>query len=305
MNLRYAVIGTGAIGGYYGGKLAKAGREVHFLLRSDFPVVKENGLQINSVNGSFTVKQVNAYQSTNDMPVCDVVLVGLKTTSNNILPQLLKPIVHPNSIVVLIQNGLGIEQQLAESLPDTGIAGGLAFICAQKNSPGTISHLDLGQINLSLFQGDPKLLQQIGNDLSEAGIPAKVTENLNYARWHKLLWNVPFNGMCVVLNTSTDKLMNNEATRKLAREIMLEVVGAAQKCGHNLSDELPDKMLQLTAGMKPYAPSMKLDYDNKRPMEIEAIYSAPIRTARKAGFEMKKTEMLEQQLKFISAHRNK
>jgi len=302
MDLKYAVIGTGAIGGFYGGKLAQAGKEVHFLLRSDYKIVKEKGLRVNSINGDFQVNPINAYQSIHDMPVCDVVLVGLKTTSNDILPELLQPILHKNSMVVLIQNGLGIEQKLAQSLPETGIAGGLAFICSQKNSPGIITHLDLGKINLSLFQGNQTLLQQIGNDFKEAGIAAKVAENLDYFRWHKLLWNVPFNGMCVVLNTSTDKLMNNEATRKLAREIMFEVVGAAQKCGHNLSDDLPDKMIQLTAEMKPYAPSMKLDYDNRRPMEIEAIYSAPIRAARAAGFEMKKTEMLEQQLKFIASN---
>jgi len=301
MGLKYAVIGTGAIGGYYGGKLAKAGNEVHFLFRSDFEQVKKNGLQVNSVNGDFLINPVLAYHSTEDMPACDVILVGLKTTANHQLASLLKPVLHKNSLVVLIQNGLGIEEKLAEELPETNIAGGLAFICSQKNSPGVISHLDLGRINLGLFRGNREQLEQVCTDFCEAGVDAHVAESLGYARWHKLVWNVPFNGMCVVLNSNTDHLMGNESIRELSREMMKEVVEAAQKCGYDLANDLPDKMINMTMGMEPYAPSMKLDFDNKRALEVEAIYSAPVKAAQKAGYEMKKVAMLEQQLKFINS----
>lgn len=301
MNLKYAVIGTGAIGGYYGGKLAHAGKDVHFLFRSDYEHVKKNGLQIRSVRGDFLLNPVQAYHSTTEMPVCDVVLVGLKTTANHLLPSLLKPVLHENSLVVLIQNGLGMEEKLVEALPNAGIAGGLAFICSQKNSPGVISHLDYGQINLGLFQGSAEMLKQVCDDLLAAGVDVTLGESLGYARWQKLVWNVPFNGMCVVLNTETDILMKHDSTRELSRDIMTEVVLAAQACGYPLSSGLPDKMIKMTMSMEPYAPSMKLDFDNKRPLEIETIYSAPIAAARKAGYEMKKTQMLEQQLKFMSS----
>ena len=133
MGLKYAVIGTGAIGGFYGGKLAKAGNEVHFLLRSDYEQVKKNGLQIHSVDGDFLLNPVHAYHSTNAMPVCDVILVGLKTTANHQLASLLKPILHENSLVILIQNGLGVEEKLAEELPDTNIAGrSRIYLCTEK-----------------------------------------------------------------------------------------------------------------------------------------------------------------------------
>ncbi|MFV0593568.1 MAG: putative 2-dehydropantoate 2-reductase [Draconibacterium sp.] len=301
MGLKYAVIGTGAIGGYYGGKLAKAGQEVHFLFRSDFEQTKKNGLQIDSVNGDFLINPVLAYNSTDDMPACDVILVGLKTTANYRLASLLKPILHKNSLVILIQNGLGVEEKLAEELPDTNIAGGLAFICSQKNSPAVISHLDLGRINLGLYRGNKELLQQVCNDFCRAGVDAHIAESLGYARWHKLVWNVPFNGMCVVLNSNTDRLLENESIRELSYDMMKEVVEAAQKCGYNLDSDLPDKMIKMTLGMEPYAPSMKLDFDNKRALEVEAIYSAPVKAAQKAGYEMKKVAMLEQQLQFINS----
>ena len=123
MSLRYAIVGTGAIGGYYGGRLANSGSDVHFLFHSDYEHVAANGLKVDSVNGNFVINPINAYKSTADMPECDVVLVGLKSTQNHFLPQLLPPLLKSSTLVVLIQNGLGLEHQLADALPNQPIAG--------------------------------------------------------------------------------------------------------------------------------------------------------------------------------------
>ena len=122
-----------------------------------------------------------------------------------------------------------------------------------------------------------------------AGVDAHVAESLGYARWHKLVWNVPFNGMCVVLNSNTDRLLENESIRELSHEMMQEVVEAAQKCGYNLDNDLPHKMINMTMKMEPYAPSMKLDFDNKRTLEVEAIYSAPVKAAQKSRLQNEKS----------------
>ena len=111
---------------------------------------------------------------------------------------------------------------------------------------------------------------------------------------------MPFNGMTVALNTSTDKLLKNPATRQLIYDQMMEVIGAANALGVNtLTSEFADKMMQMTDEMVPYSPSMKLDFDYHRPMEIEYLYSHPIAEAKKFGFEMPKLAMLEAELKFI------
>ncbi len=301
MSIRYGVIGTGAIGGFYGGKLAQNGNDVHFLFRSDFHHVKENGLKVDSVNGDFHLPGVSCYSSVQEMPKCDVVLVGLKTINNHLLPQLLQPIVHANSLVILIQNGLGIEAELANEMPEIQIASGMAFICSHKAGPGHITHLDFGRIELGLFTfGGKELLAHCCEDFEKAGVPAVVADNLGLARWKKLIWNVPFNGLTVVLNTTTDKIMKLQATKELSLEIMHEVIDAAGYCGYEIDRSVAGQMISMTETMTPYAPSMKLDYDNKRPMEIQAIYTNPIQTARKAGYEMKKVAMLEQQLRFIA-----
>lgn len=301
MRLKYAVIGTGAIGGYYGGKLANAGQDVHFLFRSDYEQVRECGLRVNSVSGDFLLNPVNAYSSTEDMPLCDVVLVSLKTTANHLLPELLKPILHCNSLVVLIQNGWGIEAALAEKIPEISVAGGMAFICSQKNEPGIISHLDYGSINLGLYRGNKELLESVCRDFTQAGVKAHLSSDLGKARWQKLVWNVPFNGMSVVLDALTDKMVQNESMRRLLFDIMNEVVTAAKFCGVEIDPEFPDKMIAMTMEMTAYAPSMKLDYDHQRPMEIDTMYTAPIVAAAAAGYDMRKTKMLEQQLRFVES----
>ncbi len=302
MAIKYGIIGTGALGGFYGGMLAKAGQEVHFLFRSDFEYVKIHGLRVDSILGNFHLPQVNAYKNPDDMPKCDVVLVCLKTTGNHHLPEILRPIVHDKSIVILLQNGLGLEEDLSAQLPETMFAGGLAFICSNKIGPGHINHLDYGKLNIASYNVTGNaVLEQVVSDFQEAGIKADLLPDLKFARWQKLVWNIPFNGMTVVLNTTTDKIMANEQTRELSKELMLEVIRGANACGVPLKEALAQQMIDMTIKMKPYAPSMKLDYDHRRPMEIEYIYSKPIETARKAGFEMHKISMLEKQLRFIQS----
>ncbi|MDL2215150.1 putative 2-dehydropantoate 2-reductase [Dysgonomonas sp. OttesenSCG-928-M03] len=304
MSLKYAVIGTGAIGGYYGGMLANAGKDVHFLFHSDYEYVKEHGLQVDSVNGDFRLFPVQAYNRTEDMPECDVVLVCLKSTSNSLLKDLLPPLLHEKSLVVLIQNGLGLEEDLASSFPGLEIAGAMAFICSNKIGKGHIAHLDEGAINIGSYScKDSVILEQVNTDFSESGVDCHIVD-LEPARWKKLIWNIPYNGMTVVLNTTTDKLMNNSVSRQLLRELMLEVIHAANRVGEgrfNLSESLADDMLETTDRMTPYSPSMKLDFDNHRPLEIEYIYSRPITRALEAGYDMTKVSMLEKQLRFIKS----
>ena len=107
----------------------KAGRQVRFLLHSDYDYVKEHGLQIDSCDGSFHLDNVEAYSNTQDMPMSDVVIVCLKTTNNHLLKQMLTPIVGKDTIVVLIQNGIGVEADLQQKFPALHIVAGLAFIC--------------------------------------------------------------------------------------------------------------------------------------------------------------------------------
>lgn len=296
----YSIIGTGGIGGYYGGCLARAGKEVHFLLHKDYNFVREHGLQVNSCRGGFHLDRVNAYDNSADMPASDVVIVALKSINNPLLKDLLPPLLKPDTLVLLIENGIGVEAQVQAMFPQALLAAGLAFICTAKTGPGVVHHQDLGKLTIAPYTpGAEQRTAEVIRDFTEAGVKAVTAEYLE-ARWKKQVWNMPFNGMTVALNTSTDALMANPSTAALIRAQMLEVIAAARALGvKNIDENFADLMLEMTAGMKPYAPSMKLDHDFGRPMEIGAIYTEALRQAREAGCPMPRLEMLEAQLRFI------
>ena len=323
--MRYGIIGAGAIGGFYGAKLARAGQEVHFLLRSDYEYVKQHGLQVDSCDGSFHLTDVNAYLSTEDMPKCDVVLVCLKSVNNGKLQTLLPPLLHDKAaskreqsdaridsaereqarpkvktLVVLIQNGIGVEEDVQKMFPDVQLAAGLAFICSAKTEPGRVNHQCYGSINLANYScKDEALMQAVVDEFRQAGIETGLVE-YHEARWKKAVWNMPFNGMTVALHTQTDLLLKNKATRQLIREQMMEVVRTAQHLGvKNLDESFVDKMIATTDAMTPYSPSMRLDYDFHRRMEIYYLYTRPLEIAREAGCPMPKLEMLEAELRFL------
>ena len=299
--MKYAIIGTGAVGGFYGGKLANAGKDVHFLLHSDYEYVKKNGLQIDSCDGSFHIAAPNVYNNTLDMPKADVVIVALKTTRNHLLNQLLPPLLHKETLVLLIQNGIGPEPELQKHFPDLYLAAGLAFICSAKTEPGRVNHQCYGSINIGNYScKNETLFKTMIADFIEAGIKTAEIE-YNEARWKKAVWNMPFNGMTVVMNAQTNELLAHPATMQLIRRQMLEVIGAAKALGvKNIDESFADKMIENTLNMTPYSPSMKLDYDFHRPMEIEYLYSNAIAEAHRIGYSMPCLEMLEAQLKFLN-----
>jgi 2-dehydropantoate 2-reductase len=305
----YAILGTGALGGFYGAKLQKAGLDVHFLLHSDYEQVINHGLIIDSKDGDFTLPSVNAYPEVGKMPRCDVVVVSLKTTQNHLLPQMLPSVVKDDGVVLVLQNGLGIEAEVAAIAGSDKVIGGLCFLCSNKIAPGHIHHLDYGQITMGEYAanyhpvGMTQRLRKIAHDFESAGITIELTEDLLLARWQKLVWNIPYNGLSVILNATTAELMADVDTRQLVEQLMSEVVAGAKSSGREIPQNFVQLMLDYTDNMKPYRTSMKIDYDERRPLEVEAIFGNPLRMARSNGVDLPQIDCLYRQLKFIDAHR--
>ena len=302
-SLQYTVIGSGGIGGFYGGMLAKAKARMNFLFHTDYDHVMQYGLRVDSVLGNFHLPKISAFLETSAMPPCDVVLVCLKTTNNQLLKTLLPPLLKKETLVILIQNGLGVEEDLRNDFPSLNLAAGLGFICSQKLGPGHVSHLDYGKLTLAPDNSAAEnILNQVAEDMRSAGLEVNILPDLESARWKKLIWNIPYNGSTVVLNATTKQLMENTATEQLMYDLMQEVMTGANACGikYPIKESFIHEMLEMTRHMTPYSPSMKLDYDNHRPMEIEYIYTRPLQKAFHAGVDMKKVAMLEKQLRFVS-----
>ncbi len=305
-NITYAVIGVGAVGGYYGGLLARHGLDVHFLLHNDYYHVMNHGLVVDSIDGDFVLPKVNAYESAADMPRCDIVIVALKTTQNVHLADILSHVATPDSIIVVLQNGIGIEKDIAELIPGRTVIGGLCFLCSNKVGPGHIKHIDYGALTLGEYisgykaAGITSSLDFVAKAFQQAKITVRLSENLGEARWKKLVWNAPFNGLSVVLNATTDKIISNDASRSLSLDIMMEVIHGAAALGYNIDKAFADQMMTLTRQMKAYKPSMMLDFETGRPLEIDAMYWRPISEAQAKGRQMTAMRTLALQLEYLN-----
>jgi 2-dehydropantoate 2-reductase len=302
------IIGTGAIGGFYGVMLARAGFDVHFLLRSEFAAVAERGLQVDSAaHGALTLNPVQAYSSAEDMPACDWLLVGAKTTSNADLAPAIIQAAAPNAKVLLLQNGLDVEDSLRALLPDSlHLLGGLCLICVHRTGPGAITHQALGAVNVGYHSGPATdeqarmaIVEEGAGLFRSAGIDSQAMPNLHQARWQKLVWNIPYNGLSVLLGAGTTPLMADADSRELIKALMAEVVQGAKACGHDMPAGYADYLFMMTEKMPDYWPSMYHDFLHKRPLELAAIYARPLAAAKAAGCELPRIEALYRSLSFI------
>jgi 2-dehydropantoate 2-reductase len=303
--MKIAVVGCGAVGSFYGAMLGRAGREIHFLLRSDYDVVRQKGLTVRSVEGDFHV-QPRCARTPEEIGICDMVLIGLKTTANDRFPKLLPPLVGAHTAVATLQNGLGNTEQLAQLFSPEQILSGLCFVCLNRVQPGVIHHLEYGMIVLGEFQrrAGPRT-HGLAAMFRDAGVPCKVTDNLARAQWEKLVWNIPFNGLGVAgaagydaltqlpsANShlrsvgpvlTTDKLLADPRWEKLLRELMSEVLAAADALGFKIPAVFAEEQIERTRTMGAYKASTLLDFELDRPLELESMFLEPLHRAQAAG----------------------
>lgn len=300
-----AIVGSGAIGLYYGGRLAKAGEDVRFLLRSDFNEVNLRGIRCSSVHGDFTLPQVNGHRSAEEIGPVDLVIVSWKATANGHLREVLRPLLHPGTQVLTLQNGLGNCEAIAAITGPERVLGALCFVCLNRLAPGFVSHTAGGRISVGEFVPDERRrAQEVVSRFQAAGIPAELGEPLEEAQWTKLVWNVPFNGLSIAEGgVTTDELLRSPEIETEIRCLMQEIVMAARAIGLSLGEELIDFNIERTRPMGPYRPSSMIDYLEGREVEIGPIWEEPLRRAKEAGVPVPHLEMLLQRIKSRLADR--
>lgn len=282
-----AVVGSGAIGLYYGGRLAAAGEDVRFLLRSDMEAARRDGLRVKSIHGDFTVPEVKGFATSEEIGPVDLVIIAWKTTSNHLLEKILPPLLHEQTRVLTLQNGLGNCERIATIVPPAHVLGGLCFVCCNRLAPATVSHTAGGRISLGSWRGDPADAVEIVSRFKAAGIPAEVAENLERAQWEKLVWNIPFNGLSVAEGgKTTDQLLAVSDTENEIRALMTEVIAAANAQGLPLDDSLIAFNIDRTRPMGPYRTSSMIDFIEGREVEVNPIWQEPLRRAKEADVEM-------------------
>jgi 2-dehydropantoate 2-reductase len=295
-----AVIGAGAVGSYYGALLARAGHDVRFLMRRDFAAVRAGGLNVHSINGDFTLTPVQVFRSPAEIGIVDWVVCSLKATAIDEARDLIRPCLGPQTRIVALMNGLGNEGRLAEWFGGERVFGGMAFVCINRGEPGVVHHLEYGRVNIGHWFDDPAENEQLRALLASGGIDVVVAPNLRYARWEKLCWNIPFNGLSVAAGgVGTWTITGDAELRATADRVMREVVAignadleSAGSAARLDERDIVERMFGQTESMGDYRTSMVIDYVLGQPLEVEAILGEPVRRARALGVPAPAVESL-------------
>jgi 2-dehydropantoate 2-reductase len=299
MGFRIAIVGSGAIGSYYGAKLAHAGSDVHFLMRGDLSDLRRDGIFVRGEGENFQVAKINCYNSTKEIGACDLVIVAVKATSNSDLVDLVQPLLDERTMLLTLQNGLGNDEFLAKHFGAGRVLGGLCFIALNRRSRTEIERYAYGHIVLGEFRhASQSRTREVAAEFTRGRVTCNITDDLALERWRKLIWNIPFNGLSILAGgIDTAAIVGDEDLRQATLALMDEVIAAANKCGHALASDAWREHIERTETMGGYKPSTLLDWEAGRPLEIEPIWGEPSRRAVAAGGQMQRTEMIYALLK--------
>jgi 2-dehydropantoate 2-reductase len=293
--MKIAVVGTGALGQFYGAQLLLAGHEVHFIARRDADVLTQRGLVIhqvptNQVASTATLPLIQrhpvaVHRDAAGIGPVDWIVVTLKTTGLDALGPLVPDLLGSETRLTVLCNGLGIEERIAAWVPPDRIFGQLCFVCVNRDDDGTVRHLAHGAVAVGSLAGAP--VDALADLWTGAGVRCHRPASLLEARWRKLVWNIPFNGLATVHDTTTDVLMAQHAEE--LHRLMAETIAianadlAASRRAERIEEAWAEEQFRRTSEMGAYAPSTLLDARAGRPLERDALFDEPLRRAERLG----------------------
>ena len=301
---KIAIIGSGAVGCYYGGMLAHAGHDVHFLMRADLDTVRREGLVILTKGREVRRPLVHCAGTTEEIGPVDLVIISLKATANSELERLLPPLIDGRTALLTLQNGLGNEAFLSERWGGERVMGALCFVCINRIAPGVIRHIDHGSISIGEFRRPTSArVRAVAEAFNAVDVQADAVDDLEGERWRKLLWNIPFNGLSITADANVADVLADATLRAEARSLMDEVLDAARRLGHGIPDSFADWQIGRSDSMGPYRPSSMIDYELGRPVEVEAIWGEPLRQGLAAGANMPRLALLYGVIRHVTERR--
>ena len=301
---KIAIVGSGAVGCYYGGMLAHAGHDVHFLMRSDLDTVRRDGLRIFTKGSEVHLPRVRCSAATEEIGTVELVIISLKATANTDLARLLPPLIGERTGLLTLQNGLGNEAFLSERWGAERVMGALCFVCINRTAHGIIRHIDHGSISIGEFRRPVSArVRVIAGAFSAVDVQANAVDDLDGERWRKLLWNVPFNGLSITANANVADVLADAALREEARALMGELLDAARRLGHAIPDSFADWQIERSDSMGAYKPSSMIDYELGRPVEVDAIWAEPLRQGLAASAKMPRLARLHRIIRQVTERR--
>jgi len=304
---RVLVLGAGALGAFYGAVLARAGCAVSVVARSDFAVVTAEGYRIESTMGDLSFRPARVLRSSAEAAggePFEFVLVALKLVSGVDRVALLRPALGPKGAIVLVQNGIGIENEIVQAFPDNEVLSCVAYAAASREGPGRVRHhskytrLVLGRYP----KGSSPAAERLAAFIKAGGASAQLTDDIIGTRWQKCAWNTVFNPISALGGgLGTRDILSGEVQTDFVGAAIEEVCAVAAADGHPLAPDTVAKQIEGTLRMPNYVSSMGQDWLAGRPMETEALLGNVVRIAAALGVAVPRLEALYALMRMVEA----
>lgn len=288
--MRIVVFGTGGVGGYFGGRLARIGEEVTFIARGEhLRAIKANGLKVDSPGGDFVIYPAKATDDVSEIGETDLVIVGVKAWQVPEAARAIKPLVGPNTTVLPLQNGVEAVPQLVDELGRDNVIGGLCRIVSFVVEPGHIRHAGFTP-SIIIGELDNRRTDRIVNIeqvFKRAGVDIMIAADIQVALWMKFLFIASFSGVGAMANAPAGVIRGDPKWRTQMLKAMEEIYVLAHTRGIKLPpDSIDTVMAAVDALPEDATSSMQRDIAAGKPSELDAQNGAVVRMARESGIDV-------------------
>ena len=299
--MRIGVMGTGAVGGYFGSRLAAASNQVAFIARGPhLAAMQQRGLIVESPQGNLPVRDALFTDDPAQVGIVDLVLFCVKSYDTETAAANLEPLIGDRTIILSLQNGVDNADKIAQRWGQHRTLAGVVYIGAQVIQPGRILHSTGGKIVFGELDGQfHRTSRAVEQALSAAEIPCEANRDIRTVQWRKLLWNAPFCAISCLTRANVKEIIGSDSLTKLALDCMTEVRAAAKTQTIDLDPALFDETLRFSKGLGEFKPSMLQDLEAGKPLEVEAFNGIVVELLRRAGKEAPTNQVFYGTLKYL------
>jgi 2-dehydropantoate 2-reductase len=283
--MQIAVMGAGAVGAYFGAKLASAGHEVTFIARGKhLKAMRSRGLEVRSPGNRLHIANARFTDNPGAAGIVDLILFCVKSYDTETAAQAISPMVGAQTAILSLQNGIDNPEKIAARWGGVRTLTGVVYVGAAIAAPGVVAHSTGGRILFGPFDGKVgRRARDVQRILSAAGIPCDLRQAIEKVQWTKLLWNAPFCAISCLARANVKQIVASAPLTRLALDCMVEVRAAARTRGIELPRRLCDEAIAFSKGLGAFKPSMLQDLEAGKPLEYEAFNGIVIKQLEQAG----------------------
>ena len=276
-------MGAGAIGSYFGARLAAAGEDVVFCGRGDhLRAMVEHGLEVKSIRGDFSVRVIATENPRTSAPY-DLILFCVKAYGSDAAIEAIREALAPGGAIMTLQNGVENEARLAAVFGRDSVMGGNARAGVEVVAPGKLQHLSSGHIDFGELSGlKTDRARAIAEAFERAGIMGELSTNIMALRWDKLVWNGAFNSVTTLTRRRVGEVLDDPEGLSLVTRMMREIIDTARAEGYPIEYDRIDSYLEHSRkNLRQIKTSTQQDLERGRRLEYEALAGAVVRAARR------------------------